>query len=203
MPDKILTYSAVYISAHGDTLSDEIIKVIHSKEPWTVDPFQQRKVEYFYNFANTDTTKFNKTWHNLPISWSKSEITGYTYHDGNYATHPFRNNQYYITEIAPFPDGFALPGSKGKGRVDIEEGWGKFQGKNKFKFEAEELEDIMLDSIGNINCVKTSASSKHHLGKSSLITHFNPMYGIVKMDYSFFNDVKLTFTLIQITDKVN
>jgi len=197
--DKKYFYSAVYTNENNDTLSNEIISIQSTGKKWSLSE-SQSEVIFSYQNNNTDSIKFYPTLHGKKLNWSSREITGIIEDSVSVWMHPFRQNQYYITEMAPFPDFMKHLASNGKWKATlfVDKGWGKFKGKSKHCYKILSQEDLTLNSILHKDCIKITSKSKHKLGKSTLDYFFHAKNGFVKLDYKFFNKHKLKIELIKI-----
>ncbi len=187
-------YSAIYINKKGDTLSNETI-LVNPRD--TVFNFNQTLLLYHFSLKNialkprTDSiVGFNNVW---------VESTREGAHENSHLwIHPFRSNQYILTEIAPFPNIILSPslGIKWKSTLKLPSIWGSFSGyvKNSYEIVAKEIRKYSWGIEDN--CWKTESVGKHNrLGKSYLTTYFKEDYGFLEMNYHLFNGDRLMFEL--------
>ena len=100
--------------------------------------------------------------------------------------HPFRDNQYYFTEIAPFPE-VTYPleiGNTWFGALNIGGGWGIWDGlRIETKHEIIDKESISIDGHKYDDCWKIVSSASSEFGESFLTMWFHEVYGFVKLNY--------------------
>lgn len=195
-PEKKYVYQAVYIRNSKDTLSKEKIELQGTGQIWDRAPSQTlAKITYF---TTSDTAVFNPPINKVPIRWSHKVEEGVIDDGRKLWMHPFRFNQYYLTEIAPFPSYYFDGTIVIKSKIIIGEGWGTFKGKSREKYNIEGSENIAIESNVYVNCTKVYAIGKHRLGKNTNTFFVHPEYGFVKMHYQFFNGDQIIFNLIAI-----
>tara|TARA_B100000809_G_C14938303_1_gene459455 strand:- start:93 stop:764 length:672 start_codon:yes stop_codon:yes gene_type:complete len=189
-------YEATYLDKNGDTLSVENVTI---KATDTIFNYNQTLLYYSYSLDNinlkskTDSILgFNKKWVN---------IQGEGALEGNRLwIHPFRSNQYILTEIAPFPK-VTLPPALNimtKGKTKIFSTFGNFKGtvKSTTIITAQETRNYNWGT--ELNCWKIESVGKHSkLGTSYLIVYFKENIGILEMNYLFYNGEKMNFKLLQ------
>jgi hypothetical protein len=194
--NQTFVYKAVYVNEKNDTISNELIEIKNTGEPWKVDPRQTRAV-YTYHPEFKDEL-FLPTLHKLPLDRIKETKEGIIDNGQELYIHPIRKNQYYLTEIAP-----SLNYIKGKyfvsnSKTQIGQGWGAFKGTLKSKYEKKGFEDVQINGSNYENCEKFYALGKHRLGKSSITYYVHAKYGFVKMHYQFFNKHQIIFSLVEV-----
>ena len=188
--NKIHNYEFVYISSENDTVAAGNIEIKPTNNKWKHDS-NQKEVFYEYTFQKRDENYFKIGEHGLPISNKQKESTGFIETDDSFWTHPFRENIFYITEVAPFP--YFIKGDniiKTKTTLFIGDGWGKFKGKSKRNYSVSNYQDKNKEYSEN-KLKKVKMKSKHKLGKSFLEMIVSDKDGIVEMNYNFFNKDKL------------
>jgi len=185
-PGELQQYNFIYTNSVMDTVAIGNISVTPSNDAWEFDD-QQKEVTYKYNFLKRDDEYFKIGEHVLTISNEIRESTGYIENDDKFWMHPFRANIFYITEIAPFPK--YLKGttiSQSKSKLIIGAGWGKFKGKSKRVYTVSNNFKGHQDYT-EMSLKQVKAKSKHRLGKSFLDMIGSDEYGILEMNYKFFN----------------
>ena len=110
--------------------------------------------------------------------------------------HPFRDNQYYLTEIAPMPRYYSDGTYTVKNKTIIGEGWGAFKGVLRNKFYKQGRESVKVGNEIYENCEKIYAVGKHRLGTSTVSFFVHNKYGFVKLHYHFFNKQQIIFSLV-------
>lgn len=136
------------------------------------------------------------------MHWQKETKTGIQENVTTVWTHPFRSNQYVLTEVAPFPS-VRLPlkvGNDWVSHLSIGEGWGPWENTTGYsQYEVVSKEEVFLKGLNtSLSCFKIKASEKFDFGTSYLTYYFSHKYGFVKESYQFYNGEKLTIELIDI-----
>ena len=221
--NKMYNYKAFFIQ-NNDTITSEKIIVQPKGHKWIWDR-SQMACNYFYFMDSTGYKKItnpvnsyqlnNEKWKEIKINkgeefygvWSKKESTGVDEGLSYIWIHPFRNNQYIYTEVAPFPQIELNSMEKDCTWVDTITMFSSFDnfagtcsstfkiiGKMEYKYE-----DILLD-----DCLKIKAVAHHSkLGDSYLDYIFHPKYGFVEMKYTFYDGTRIDFYMYKVTDKKN
>ncbi len=190
-------YSSYYINENNDTLSVEKIGIQNSGEHYEKDTNQLLAV-YSYSSKVIDTNLFYPTEHKLPIKWVVNAKEGIIDNDDMFWMHPFRMNQYYLTEIAPSPMHY-YNGIVKRSKLKIK-GWGDFEGILKEKYIFLGSKDIDIEGRRYDGCEKIYSIGRHRKGKSTNTFYFHRSYGFVKMDYKFFNKHRIVFNLHEIIE---
>tara|TARA_B100001059_G_C17620190_1_gene469116 strand:- start:124 stop:813 length:690 start_codon:yes stop_codon:yes gene_type:complete len=190
-------YSALFISEKGDTLSNETI-IVTPKD--TIFNYNQTLVIYHFLSKNIELKSRTDSILGFNNLWVDSIGEG-AYENHRLWIHPFRSNQYILTELAPFPNINLSPsiGIKWKSSLKLPSHWGNFSGevKNKYKIVAKESRKYVWGNEDN--CWKTESIGKHNrLGKSYLTTYFKEEYGFLEMNYHLFNGDSIKFKLIKL-----
>ncbi|MBK0382463.1 hypothetical protein I5M32_05765 [Pedobacter sp. SD-b] len=214
-PNKIYEFQASYINSKGDTLTKEWIELKPFGKPWK---FQKTQTAYivYYHFTKADSLKFLSNLNPVsknpkkpkPYFWSKtSGETGALENDTTLWMHPFRENQYVYTEIAPFPEirkKLLKIDGEWKNGLGIYLGWGNFKGKVFSTYTVLKKENRTYGNLYLKDCWLIHAVGKHNkLGKSYLDFYYHPEYGFVEMNYTFYDGVKINFVLKSVTVKNN
>ncbi|MBL4862721.1 MAG: hypothetical protein JKY09_06870 [Crocinitomicaceae bacterium] len=202
---KEYQYRAIYIDSNGDTLSDEKIIVQPTAE---VSPrhHSQTLLKYFYNYSDEDSvrlsakpineTAFTKE-HNT-IKWRKRILEGAIENEHELWIHPFRANQYSLTEIAPFPEVHIHleDNHTWKAHTFITKSWGTFKGKVKSNYVMNKAGKRIYKFASLDDCWKLKAEGKHSkLGTNILTYYYHAAYGFLEMNYEFYNKQKMFFVL--------
>ncbi len=190
-------YSALYVNKKGDTLSNETILVTPKD---TIFNLNQTLLLYRFSPQNialksrTDSiVGFNNVW--------VDSIGEGALENSELWIHPFRSNQYILTEIAPFPQVKFSPslGIKWKSTLKLTSEWKNFSGQVKNKYEIVSKERRKYSWGIEDNCWKTESVGKHNrMGKSYLTTYFKEEYGFLEMNYRLFNGDRIMFELIEV-----
>jgi len=190
-------YSALYVNEKGDTLSNELIHVTPKD---TIFNFNQTLLLYHFSLQNivlkprTDSIiGFNNVW--------VDSVGEGALENSELWIHPFRSNQYILTEICPFPQ-IKLPpsiGVKWKSILTLPTEWNNFSGKVKSKYEIVTRETREYTWGNEKNCWIIESIGKHNkMGKSYLTIVFHEYYGFLEMNYDLFNGDKIKFKLIEL-----
>jgi hypothetical protein len=204
-------YQALYIDSDGTTITSEKIVV---KPTGKQSPAQkiQTVLDYFYNYTAEDSARLSANPLNATaftrkyntIQWRRYVPEGAIETATKLWIHPFRINQYSLTEIAPFPTVIhpLIEGSSWKSIIFIAKGWGTFRGNSKEiytigKPSSREYPFAKLD-----NCWEINAKGEHSkLGSNSITYYYHSDYGFVEMNYSFYNGQKIRFVLEKVVQR--
>lgn len=211
-PNLEFHYRALYLDADGDTITGETIVMIPTGEANPLQKKMQTLAEYRYDYSHDDSVKlaadpihanaFTKKYGT--IIWRRSIKEGIKENEDELWMHPFRINQYVLTEVAPFPTArFPLTeGRSWKTLTFIGKGWGTFRGRtiDRFTVKGKTTRQVGIGQLAG--CQLIEASSKHKkLGESQARFYFHPDYGFVEMDYHFYNGQRMIFSLEQVVDQ--
>ena len=169
-----------------------------SLENW-IDPINRQ--QQFREQMKQSATKKGVEWVD---NWVSNSRSGAVENKTEVWTHPFRSNQYNLTEIAPFPEvdrnklykdsvwhtGFILSWDTWQGTID-----------NKYKVIGQKNYQYKKTSLKN--CWEIIASGKHSnpkLGVNYNLYLFHPKNGFVELNYTFYNGVKIHFKLKKVID---
>lgn len=190
-------YSALYVNQQGDTLSNETILITPRDTIFNID---QTLLVYHFSRQNivlksrTDSiVGFNNMW--------VDSIGECALENSELWIHPFRSNQYILTEISSFPQIKFSPGLglKWKSTLILPSEWGNFSGKVKSRYEIVAKESREYSWGIENNCWKTKSLGKHNrMGKSYLTTYFKEGFGFLEMNYHLFNGDRIMFELIEV-----
>ncbi len=210
---KKYIYDAFYIDSIGDTITKEqiIIQPIRKMHKYKIAE-DQIVLKYIYNYSEADSARLAPnpvngnewTQQNGSMKWLKTVREGAIETNGSVWLHPFRMNQYVLTEIAPFP-GVRFPlhiNKKWDMTLTVFRGWGIFKGKHKQTMIVTDKKDYTLQ-IGQMNnCWVIFGLSTHkNLGTSQVEYIYHEQYGFLSMQYKFYNGQRITFILSElITD---
>lgn len=199
--DRVYTYKGLYIDSLGQTITSEKITLHPTEQAWEIDP-RQTLMDFTLDSISAD-------WNKLPTAPLNGKNRNWftsTYQEGVLQTskriwmHPIRQNQYILTEIAPFPQVIfpIIQDNSWKDTLYIYPAMGTFEGtvESTYTIKAEELRTY---KFGNLMCWKITATGNHDkLGLSSVIYYFNTEIGFTEMNYVFYNKQKIEFKLTTI-----
>lgn len=210
-PNREFHYQALYFDVNGDTISNETIVMIPTGEPNPLAKKRQTLAEYRFHYSHADSIKlaanpihandFTRKYNT--IIWERSMKEGIMENEDGMWMHPFRVNQYVLTEVAPFPTvRFPLTeGRSWKAVFFIGRGWGRFSGRatNTYTMKGKSTRRVGIGEL--LDCQLIEAISNHKkLGESKAMFYFHPDYGFVEMDYNFYNGQRMVFSLQQVID---
>jgi len=198
---KIFHYKAVFIDKNGDTLSNEKILLT----PLTKDGVLK------FTYFTTDTTfsKFqnvrNRKGENQRIKRVNETWTTFTESNSEIWMHPFRENQYAYTEVAPFPIIRVQKlkvGEDWKGGAYIFSGWGNLKGRMRNYYQVLGSEEYNFMGQLLANCWRINGIGRHNrLGVSTINYLYHKDYGFLQMSYDSFDGNKILFILEKIENK--
>ncbi|MBT9393929.1 hypothetical protein KLP40_12215 [Hymenobacter sp. NST-14] len=204
-------YGAVFISPAGDTLSRGGVTLEALGTPWVAQRKTQTAIRRRYHYTAQDSITFlaypnPKTKRpDKPerYSWARTDVTGVIENKQKIWIHPFRDNQYVHTEVAPFPqvylDSLQL-GGHWRSRLFIMIGYGKFKGTTNSTYQVAGQETRQYGELTLPGCWLVKSVAAHdNLGDSSLDFYFHPQYGFTEMHYRFFDGTRISFVLTQVS----
>lgn len=154
-----------------------------------VPGYNQTAIEYKYVMADG---RFLST-----------EETGAIENEMNVWIHPPRNDFFKILEINPFPYIKApyQAGTKWKWSLEIGDHWSdkrwlswKGDIENQYAYEIKDKKKI-ITKFGNLECYVIHAQADSRIGKTGLISYFNPELGFVKLEYTNIDNTKTVLEL--------
>jgi hypothetical protein len=194
---KIYFYLAEYTDSVNNIINTDTILFITTDIPWKYQPEVQKTV--IWEFPNMIKDTLNRMKYQS-ICWSKFDTTGAIENDKEYWIHPPRNNQFSITEIAPFPS-IKLPCELDKSYHNIlstSSGWRAWSNLNFINSYEIIKKDIRKVENVYYDCWIIKADSDSNIGKNYLTLSFNEEVGFVELIYKFYNGTKITLELIKI-----
>lgn len=206
-PCKEYVFKATFLDSHEKLISESQIKMMASGQRWDGQPELQDEVIVQYEYWQEDIAKINEYHINKIMSnraWKKTIKTGIIENTDQIWMHPFRDNQYVFTEVAPFPDvKFPLfTGKTWSEEFNIYKGWGDWNNSSgNFNYLVEAREDIQTHFGRMEDCWKIKSEATFPFGKSFLDFWFNEKLGFVKMNYVNYEAQKLNIELIEIIEK--
>lgn len=204
-------YRAVFINPAGDTLTRGGVTLEALGTPWVAQRKTQMAIRNRYHYTVQDSSTFltypNPTTQRPDkpkrYSWGPAYTTGVVENKQEILIHPFRNNQYLLTEIAPFPKVLLdslQPGGQWRSRLYIMMGYGKLNGTTNSTYKVAGQETRQYGPLTLPGCWLVKAVAVHDkVGNSSLDFYFHPAYGFTEMHYRFFDGTRISFVLTQVT----
>lgn len=154
-----------------------------------VPDYNQTAIEYKYVMADG--------------TFLSTEETGAIENEMNVWIHPPRNDFFRILEINPFPY-IKAPyqiGTKWSWSLEIGDHWSdqrwlawKGDIENQYTYEIKDRKKI-ITKFGNLECYIIHAQANSRIGKTGLISYFNPETGFVKLEYTNIDNTKTVLEL--------
>jgi hypothetical protein len=179
-----ISYKISYFQSSGFS-SHENIKLIISNKRWVLDTNQIQAV-WKYSTKKQPWMTCNTCY---SLGWLTFDTTGLKDNANRIWMHPPRHNQYFLTEISPFPDfrKKSTVGSKYSSIIYFGSGLGIWSGKkSKNEYQIENMSIINGDSLWCIN----SKSSCNDISNSCFYIVDNKL-GFIYIEYLFYNKDKL------------
>ncbi|MEO8086697.1 MAG: hypothetical protein ABI763_07755 [Bacteroidota bacterium] len=193
-------YIGLYIDSAGQNITTEKITLHPTGQEWEADS-RQTLMDFTLDSLSADWRKLP----DIPINgihnnWMSNYHEGVLQNSNKIWMHPIRQNQYRLTEIAPFPQ-IIFPirqDTSWKDTLFIYPAMGTFEGtvESTYTISADETRDY---EFGKLNCWKITAIGIHDkLGINSVIYYFNDEFGFTEMNYTFYNKQKIEFKLVSL-----
>lgn len=158
--------------------------------PFSDDPtYNQTSISYNYLMKNGQSFSM--------------ETTGAIENEMNTWIHPPRSNFFKILELNPFPY-IKLPykkNTKWNWKLQIGDHWSdkrwlewKDGIENTYEYEIKEKKTVPT-KLGKLECFIVYAKAKSRIGETELISHFNPKFGFVKLEYKNIDGTKTVLEL--------
>ena len=184
---KNYVYEAIYKNASGEILSNSEIKMIPSGERIKFAPETQDNVTYeFKDYKNDKKELEGRTINRSAVHWAGKQKEGIIENLETLWIHPFRNNQYIFTEVAPYPKiSFPLEiGKEWDSTLNIGKGWGEWENTSgNCTYKVVDKSTYIIDST-TIECWAITSNSEYSFGNSKLDYKFNEEFGFVEMNYT-------------------
>ncbi len=196
-------YKVVYIDKANKVLLESKVLLTTTGKRWEFEPNKQDEVVIQYEFSKkmeNRISKHQKDLYGFLYPWQEKTTTGIIENEKEVWMHPVRGNQYFITEVAPFPQ-VKLPlsvGASWTNSLSIHDGWGSWSnstGNIYYKVVTEE-DVITQASDSEIRCYKIEAKARFPFGTSYATFWFSRAEGFIKINYKLYTGEKLTFELI-------
>lgn len=205
-PCREMIYYAVFKSEKGKVISKTRVKLMATGKRWGNQPELQDEVVIQYEFTSRDFERCRENQLNkklLQRGWALEQTEGVIENVEEVWMHPFRNNQFNFTEVAPFPK-IKYPLEKGKswiGNLGINSGWGDWENTEiSAHYEVTDYETINTRYGQIVNCWKVESKSQFILGESFFDFWFNEDLGFVKMEYKNYGNQTLSIELEEVNE---
>lgn len=194
-------YNAIYRDNEGNVITDENLVIKPTGMIWEMDS-NQTLAEFHLNYSEADSAALAPhPLNGVNRKWIRTYKEGVIQDPHRIWMHPVRNNQYILTEIAPFPE-VRFPLEKGlqwHSTLWIYEAFGSFYGtvESDYVVEGRLLREY---DFGHQPCWKIIATGLHdRLGKNTAVFYFHEIMGITEMNYHFYNGQEIEIKLTGIT----
>ncbi len=190
-------YQAIYKDSFGQTKSIEKITIKPTSTLWTYD-VKQTLVNIFLDFSKHDSLKLaSNPLNGKNKKWVRIYQEGVIENSDKIWMHPIRQNQYILTEIAPFPE-LKFPvflNSNWESTLYIYKAFGSFEGTVFSKYRISNVVQKKYN-FGEVKCWEISSEGIHNkLGNNKVTYYFNELYGFTEMNYIFFNKESIEIKL--------
>jgi hypothetical protein len=194
---QTLVYLTTFADSTKKIFITDTIRFITTDIPWRAQPDKQLTAVWKYSPDKIHDTIRKKLF---SIGWLDADSTGAVETKKIYWIHPPRNNQFSMTEIAPFPI-VQFPCELNKKydfKLIINYGWGEWSDlelRNTYEIVAKELKTV---DNSNYECWVVKSQNESKLGKSQLTTKYNDSVGFVEFNYQFYNKATLIINLVKV-----
>ncbi|MBL4654803.1 MAG: hypothetical protein JKY33_03160 [Bacteroidia bacterium] len=201
-PGTEFIFDAYLRNSKGDTLTYEEIIIHPTGKVWGSDP--QAELLYLFTFTKEDSVKYaQKRRNQYSDNWIRIRSEGFVEWNNMFIwMHPIRVNQYYLTQLSPYPE-MQLPPEIGKEWDNILTGQDSgMKLVNKYKvsgFETRKYSFGYLFSCWKINAVATLPNG--HENKVEF--YFNEKYGFTEYHYLSHEGERIDFILKSYREIVN
>lgn len=207
-----IEYKAIRVNKEGDTLANTFITMIPDGTGWGDEAAtEQSQVIYEYDYTDQDSLEHIKELEEIVKTefWIKRDTTGVEESEDRVWIHPFRNNEFFKVEIAPFPS-VVFPISnetikKANSTIVIMRNWGTFSpSETDCEYSYIGTETKNYNGIDNLECYKFSALAVNtRYGLSEIEYYFHEDLGFVEMDYKTYDGDRILFEIHEIIMSVD
>ena len=202
-----ITYSALRINVNGDTLANTTIEMIPDGTGWGDEAADlQSQVIFKYSSMVKDSIDHIQEIDSIVGErfWVSTDTTGVIENTKRVWMHPFRNNEFFKTELAPFPV-IKFPVSDSimqsyKMTTHILGNWGLYTGtktKERYNYIGKVIKSY--PTTGEIECYKligTGENTKY--GISKIEYFYSEIYGFTEMNYLTYDNDIIEFKIVEI-----
>lgn len=197
-------YKAIRINESGDTLANTTIVMKPDGTGWgDIAASLQSQVIFEYHYSPEDSLEHISELIEVVTAdfWIQNDTTGVIENEEKIWMHPFRNNEFFKIELAPFPK-VVFPISKetmeaANSKIYILRNWGTYSGsytENEYTYLGKEPKTY--ESVGEIECFKLKAQSFNNFhGISKIEYYFNADLGFVEMHYETYDHEIIHFVM--------
>ena len=204
---KKISYSALRITAKGDTVANTKVHMFPGGTGWgSPTASSQSEVVYIYESTPQDSIEHIQELRDIVEErfWNCIDTTGVIENEKEVWMHPFRNNEFFKTEIAPFPV-VHYPINhetmlKARSKIVIMRNWGTYSPtmtEQKYFYIGKENRDYNFEQ--NVTCHKFEAYGHNSVhGISYLEYYFHPEHGFTEMNYLTYDGDRIEFQITAI-----
>jgi len=187
--DNKLIYLIQYHCNKLNITTKEEISLTITGKMWKKAEEQKEAIWRYYTKSETKLLFKDQ----FSLGWLSTDTTGIIENDRRTWFHPPRNNQYFLTEIAPFPDfrKKCKVGDQYSSIIFIGSGFGPWESKKvKSNYSITSIEKGIEDSLWKIKAISEIE------GKTNRCEFiFSDKRGFILLSYAFFNGDSLTMKL--------
>ncbi len=206
LPDKTYEFNAYYISASGDTITNNTVVLSITSQVYEVlhNPRYRGQWRFHYNKKDSLALGTIYPWND----WKDTTLCLITENEGKVEIYPPRQNQFVFTEIIKFPSvppTKLKPGYTWKNQTRLPVGYelkewsnttfyhvSEITGKSTFHFQNDELACWVIKGT----------SSNRDFGTSHFEYFFNEEYGFVRMEWINYDNQKAVFELMDVKNNL-
>lgn len=174
-------FVATYYQNENQITSKEKLTLKITGNKWSHSDKQGEAI-WIYHSSSKNKRKFGKQF---SIGWFKADTTGFIESEKGVWIHPPRQNQYSITEIAPFPciKKDVLVGDVYQNMLKIGKGWGNWSDVDvEFNYSVEYIKPVNTDTIWKI-----IAYSELESKMNTCEFIYSNEKGFISFKYAFYN----------------
>lgn len=206
-PCREIIYQANFKSENGKLISKTRIKLMATGKRWNAQPELQDEIVIQYEYTSKDFKRCREYQLNkklLDHGWSVETITGVRENVKEVWMHPFRENQFNFTEVAPFPK-ILFPldiGRSWEDTIRIPSGnWGDWENSEIISHYEVTNKETIKTRYGQIDdCWKIESRSDFRLGKSEFYFWFHEELGFIRMEYKNYENQTLLIELEEVNE---
>lgn len=187
---KIIVYSTSYYHSGLNSSVHDTISFIVTGKKWSRSSRQSEGIWFYKN-----SRELKKLFEDrFSIGWINADTTGFVESEQRVWLHPPRNNQYSLTEFAPFPDvrKNMQVGDSIATKLLIGEGWGEFS--HSEVISTYYPEKIVIEKTDTIRKIHARAVSGDKV--NTVDYEFHSGRGFLYFDYLFYNGDRLRIELV-------
>lgn len=202
-PCREYIYTAKYWDSKLHLISNEKIWLMATGKGWDPQPERQDEIVIQYAYDTNAIEYINQFSPNPEFNhWVEETNTGVIENELETWMHPFRQNQYAFTEVAPFPS-VMFPLEEGKrwsSTLNIYEGWGVWENSTLQNTYWINGYDTITTSFAELGAWHINSISQAKFGSSTHTFWYNEEYGFVKMIIKNYQGQILQFELCDVKE---